>query len=79
MFLNCSDFPIDKLLVIFQYLQEKLQQFRDNKLLLGVAQAAKNYFDCGSNFKKLAFLILQFYDAAKTAKKRLLKQTELRE
>ena len=49
MFVNCSDFPIDKLLVIFQRPQEKLQQFRDNKLLLRVAQAAKNYFDCGSN------------------------------
>ena len=39
----------DEILVIFQYLQEKLLRFRDYTLQLHIAQATEKIFGCCSN------------------------------
>ena len=53
-------------------MQAKLKRFRDYKVLLHTAQAIEKNFCCCFNRKKLAFSLLQYYDAAvKTAKKAL--------
>ena len=63
----------DESLVICRYLQAKSQRFRDQKVLLRIAQAIfRKFFGCGSNWKKLAVLLLQFYYAQKQQKKRLV-------
>ena len=65
----------DKILVIFLCLQAKLQLFKIIKLCCSV-QAIEKKFCSSSTWKKLAFSLLQFYDAAKARKKPSLKHTE---
>ena len=50
--------------MIFLYLQAKLQLLKIVKLCCS-AQAIENFFGSFSTWKKLAFSLLQFYDAAK--------------
>ena len=60
--------------MIFKYLQEKWQRFRDYR----VHCAAGNEENCWLLFKlkKLAISLLQFYDAGKPVQKHLLKLTD---
>ena len=62
----------DEILVIFQYLQAKLQRFRDSVTLFRIVQAVEKKFVCCSSRKTLPFMLLLFYDAAKAAKKQRL-------
>ena len=52
-----------------------MHQFRKYVVMLRTAQATKMFLAL-IQIKMFASLLLQFYDAAKTAKKRLLKLTE---
>ena len=65
----------EKILVIFLCVQAKLQLFKIIKLCCS-AQAIEKFFWQLFNLKKLAFSLLQFYNAAKARKKPSLKQTE---
>ena len=67
----------DKIEVIFKYLRAKWQRLRDNRVL-AISHSEGNHkkFCLLFKLKKLAFLLLYFYDAAKAAKKRFLKLTE---
>ena len=62
----------DKISVIFLCLQVKLQLFKIIKLCCSV-QAIEKFLGSCSTWKKHAFLLLQFYDAAKARKKPSLK------
>ena len=58
----------NQILEIYQYLQANLQRFRDYEVLL--CRQLKNVLAVVQIEKqKFAFLLLQFYDAAKTGKK----------
>ena len=63
MILNSVLIQNDAILVICQYLQAKLQQFRDYKVLLHIVQVIEKNFGCCLNRKKktrfLAFVILR--------------------
>ena len=54
--------------MIFWHLQAKLHQFRKYIVMLRTAQATKMFLVL-IQIKMLASLLLQFYDAGKTAKK----------
>ena len=58
----------DKVWVIFWHLQAKLHQFRKYIVMLRTAQATRMFLVL-IQIKMLASLLLQFYDAGKTAKK----------
>ena len=66
---NFSSFPV--------FTSKILQQFYNYRVLLQTARATHKYLNVLKLKKKLhTFSLLQFYDAAKKAKKSLLKLTE---